>query len=166
MPCGSLLAHMLRGSEPLWPLLQADLISNLLGTDMIPCWSLNQTYHRFRNSPVIDGGYAVGFEDLCPKGTNTSACIKVASWVTGGWRCRALAGRPDAIKPSCRWHLSPLTPESPGTSLINPPAKNRCSVVFMCPAGPLADQTCYPECASGCKSVDRPNSDKIYTLYK
>jgi hypothetical protein len=79
---------------------QADLISALTGTDYISCFSGRHTYTLFRNSPVIDGGYGNGFEQLCPNGrTETGACIKVASWFVGdkadatcdATRCKKLA---------------------------------------------------------------------------
>jgi hypothetical protein len=59
-----------------------DLVDALTATDMIPCFSDTTAFSIFRNQPVVDGGFANGFEDLCPGG-NTANCIKVASWVTG-----------------------------------------------------------------------------------
>eukprot|EP00882_Tetradesmus_deserticola_P014328 GHRQ01015236.1.p1 GENE.GHRQ01015236.1~~GHRQ01015236.1.p1 ORF type:complete len:221 (+),score=73.29 GHRQ01015236.1:36-698(+) len=62
--------------------LQDDLISNLLGTSYLPCFSGPTTYTIFRNQPVLDGAFGNGFKQMCPAG-NTNNCIKVASWHVG-----------------------------------------------------------------------------------
>eukprot|EP00775_Hariotina_reticulata_P013150 gene13150-13280_t len=62
---------------------QADLISTLLATDHIPCIVRDTTYTILRNNPVIDGGYANGFREMCPNG-NINNCIKVGSWHVEG----------------------------------------------------------------------------------
>ncbi|KAI8472321.1 MAG: hypothetical protein J3K34DRAFT_503879 [Monoraphidium minutum] len=67
---------------------KGDLIACLRSTDFLPCFIGLTTYDVFRNSPVIDGGYANGFEQLCPGG-DTARCLKVdpagdvASWAVG-----------------------------------------------------------------------------------
>ncbi|KIZ00987.1 hypothetical protein MNEG_6975 [Monoraphidium neglectum] len=59
-----------------------DLITSLHSTDFLPCFAGLTTYTTFRNQPVIDGGYANGFEELCPD-SNTAKCLKLASWAVG-----------------------------------------------------------------------------------
>lgn len=58
-----------------------DLLSCLTSTDYIPCFTGSSTYTIFRNQPVIDGGYANGFADLCHNGADD--CLKVSSWYVG-----------------------------------------------------------------------------------
>ncbi|KAI7842840.1 hypothetical protein COHA_003585 [Chlorella ohadii] len=61
---------------------KADLKSALTATDFIPCFTGDTVYTIFRNHPVIDGGYANGFKELCA-GHDIANCIKVASWYVG-----------------------------------------------------------------------------------
>jgi hypothetical protein len=78
---------------------QSDLIAALTATDYIPCFTGRHTYTIFRNQPVIDGGYANGFEELsaagrggtggdgCCEGCGEQSCltstVKVGSWHVG-----------------------------------------------------------------------------------
>jgi hypothetical protein len=57
-----------------------DVINSLLGTDYIPCFTGPTLYTEFRSQPVIDGGFSLGFDQLC---SNQSNCIKVASYYVG-----------------------------------------------------------------------------------
>lgn len=57
-----------------------DVVGSLLGTDYIPCFTGPTLYNTYRDQPVVDGGFSLGFEQLC---TNQSNCIKVASYYVG-----------------------------------------------------------------------------------
>lgn len=59
---------------------KADLLSCLMATDHIPCWSSQNVYALFRNQPCVDGGYANGFRQLCK---NASNCLTVSTYYVG-----------------------------------------------------------------------------------
>lgn len=61
-----------------------DLVNAVSASSYIPCISGLDTYTVFRNQPVLDGGYANGFEDFCPGGNvDPEACLKVGTWYVG-----------------------------------------------------------------------------------
>lgn len=57
-----------------------DMEEALLASSYLSCFSGPWTYVTFRGRPVIDGGYAADFSDICPEG---SRCIKVSVWIVG-----------------------------------------------------------------------------------
>ena len=58
---------------------KADVISALLGSAHIPFGTAPSAFKIFRNNPVIDGTYAIDYEQLCPWGnTTTPKCLKIA----------------------------------------------------------------------------------------
>lgn len=59
-----------------------ELASALTASSHIPCFTGKNTFAEFRGQPVIDGGYANGYEQLCREGTKK--CIKVATWYVEG----------------------------------------------------------------------------------
>ena len=67
-----------RPAAPSLP-LQADLVSSALASSSIPCFMIPTTYSIFRNQPAIDGGYAVGFKELC----GGRPCVRVDSFYVG-----------------------------------------------------------------------------------
>ncbi len=59
---------------------KADVISALLGSAHIPFGTAPSAFKIFRNNPVIDGTYAIDYEQLCPWGnTTTPKCLKIAA---------------------------------------------------------------------------------------
>ncbi|GBF88086.1 hypothetical protein Rsub_00798 [Raphidocelis subcapitata] len=79
---------------------KADVVSALTATDFIPCFSGPTTYTLFRDQPVIDGGYANGFQQLC---RNVSSCLTIGSYVVGplaNHTCDA-AACPNLAKSGC-----------------------------------------------------------------
>ncbi|KAL4424342.1 hypothetical protein ABPG75_001643 [Micractinium tetrahymenae] len=82
-----------------------DLKSALAATSYIPGFSGPAPFAVFRGQPVIDGGFANGFKQLCG---HDSGCLKVASWHVGSQanhscdpsRCGAFAATDHCIAPA------------------------------------------------------------------
>lgn len=49
-------------------LLQEDVVGAMLATACLACFLQPTTYCTFRDQPVLDGGYAASWEQLCPGG--------------------------------------------------------------------------------------------------
>lgn len=85
-----------------------DLTNSLSATSYIPGFSGEAPFTLFRGQPMIDGGFANGFQQLC--GHTTSGCLKVASWHVGPRathtcdpaRCGAFAAADSCVAPERR----------------------------------------------------------------
>ncbi|KAF6253620.1 hypothetical protein COO60DRAFT_1463118 [Scenedesmus sp. NREL 46B-D3] len=98
-----------------------DLISNLLGTSYLPCFSGPTTYTIFRNQPVLDGAFGNGFKQMCDC-CNSLLCLKAhdlhAKLLQHACRSSAdvfhvaAACSPDGDVHQCikvaSWHVGPL----------------------------------------------------------
>ena len=58
-----------------------DLKSALMASNYVSCTMGPTPYTIFRDKPVLDGSYAAGFKDICPKGVDK--CIKVDCFKIG-----------------------------------------------------------------------------------
>ena len=58
----------------------SDVYSVLSATSYLSCQSSYRPYTLMRGEPVMDGGYACAFEDICPQG---KTCIKVGAYYIG-----------------------------------------------------------------------------------
>ncbi|KAL4431983.1 hypothetical protein ABPG77_000250 [Micractinium sp. CCAP 211/92] len=82
-----------------------DLKNALAATSYIPGFSGPAPFVLFRGQPVIDGGFANGFKQLC--GQESGDCLKVASWHVGPRanhscdpaRCGSFAGADRCVAP-------------------------------------------------------------------
>ncbi|KIZ05966.1 hypothetical protein MNEG_1991 [Monoraphidium neglectum] len=134
---------------------KADLVSCLTASDHIPCFTGPTLYTMFRNEPVIDGGYANGFEQLC---SGQPECLKVSTFhigALGDSACDAgLCASMAASKCASPERREPI----PSTLYQRCRRGNRCAVPscrrLLAPAipqnGPLAGQWRIREVAERC----------------
>ncbi|PRW50935.1 Patatin-like phospholipase domain-containing 2 [Chlorella sorokiniana] len=76
---------------------KADAMSAMFATSCLPCFLVNTSFCMFRDQPVLDGGYSVSWEQLCPGG-DTANCIKVSAETSTAIHLGQLSGEECAAK--------------------------------------------------------------------